>query len=604
MPLRSLTARLLLLLLLLPPHAATATAAAAAAAATATTLRARAWQRPRGAAVPFPEDAVPAIAAKPPTAIAFTGGGVRAMVAAFGQLQALHRLGLLPRVKYISGISGGSWATHAFAFYQRGRAPGVAASDDEFLCGDPVPPANLTRGRLDVVSATCARAIATSLFQQADDDDDQTKTEGTVADLAIWGLWTSTLKKCGVPLGGSFTLDNATLADILRRNPSLSRDAFVLPSGSPAEHPFPVIGTALLGPYRLEPFTAGARAQQWRMLEITPLYVGQPHTSEQVTYVPLLPWAAGPRTARVGGLVEPFAFGGAAAPAVGLAPNASEGLLDVPAVRFPFSLANATLASSWAEGAAVSLVPLVDAAGALTAPYWSPASSADAAPPVSEPFVLADGGVFENVHVIGMLQRRVRRLVVFLNSNQPLHARAKWDPAVDPPRSDVVDDDFPWFFGVPVVAADPSEKFEDTFGFDYSANQVFPAAAFVPLAQRMQALQAKGKPIVVTTPLTTVANPLWGIEAGFEVNVTWCYLSRIGEWEEKLPADVRAWVRPEPDGTPVADFGDEIGDGPFAKFPNYETGVLPFAKDKANVLAELTAFAVLAEAEQFRQALS
>ena len=41
--------------------------------------------------------------------IAFSGGGLRAASCGLGWLQALHRLGYLEKVKYISSISGGSW---------------------------------------------------------------------------------------------------------------------------------------------------------------------------------------------------------------------------------------------------------------------------------------------------------------------------------------------------------------------------------------------------------------------------------------------------------------------------------------------------------------
>ena len=115
-------------------------------------LRARAWQQGGTLEAPvlmFPEEDFPEIMAKPSSAIAFTGGGTRAMVAAFGQLAALHQRGLLRNVRYISGISGGSWATNVFSFYARG-APGVARNDDEFL-GTITDPAALSLASLSVI---------------------------------------------------------------------------------------------------------------------------------------------------------------------------------------------------------------------------------------------------------------------------------------------------------------------------------------------------------------------------------------------------------------------------------------------------------------------
>ncbi|MEZ9044512.1 hypothetical protein AB6D99_05120 [Vibrio cyclitrophicus] len=39
--------------------------------------------------------------------VAFSGGGTRSAACTLGQLKALDELGLLPRVKYISAVSGG-----------------------------------------------------------------------------------------------------------------------------------------------------------------------------------------------------------------------------------------------------------------------------------------------------------------------------------------------------------------------------------------------------------------------------------------------------------------------------------------------------------------
>eukprot|EP00966_Prymnesium_polylepis_P025825 595345-Prymnesium_polylepis.1 len=92
-------------------------------------LSSRAWNPAPGTPV-YPETAL--LAGRPSTGLAFSGGGSRAMVAGLSQLAALHQLGLLEHVTYITGISGGSWATLVYSFAQLG-APGVAANDTELL---------------------------------------------------------------------------------------------------------------------------------------------------------------------------------------------------------------------------------------------------------------------------------------------------------------------------------------------------------------------------------------------------------------------------------------------------------------------------------------
>jgi hypothetical protein len=62
-------------------------------------LSVKAWQQPvSGKFAPgnyvFPEMTDPEVTSKPNTAVIFTGGGTRAMTAAFGQLQGLQQLGV------------------------------------------------------------------------------------------------------------------------------------------------------------------------------------------------------------------------------------------------------------------------------------------------------------------------------------------------------------------------------------------------------------------------------------------------------------------------------------------------------------------------------
>ena len=44
------------------------------------------------------------------TAVALSGGGSRAYVAALGQLEALRALSLIDNVDHVAGVSGGAWA--------------------------------------------------------------------------------------------------------------------------------------------------------------------------------------------------------------------------------------------------------------------------------------------------------------------------------------------------------------------------------------------------------------------------------------------------------------------------------------------------------------
>ncbi len=70
--------------------------------------------------------------------------------------------------------------------------------------------------------------------------------------------------------------------------------------------------------------------------------------------------------------------------------------------------------TSWEEGMHLSLLPVIDAIAKFDTRYWSAASPATPvgqpwATAAAEPFLLIDGGDYENIHLIGMLQRRVPR---------------------------------------------------------------------------------------------------------------------------------------------------------------------------------------------------
>ena len=62
----------------------------------------------------FPEtDYLPA---GPSLGVAFSGGGTRSATMALGQLRGLRKIGVLDKVRYVSGISGGAWAAVPFVY--------------------------------------------------------------------------------------------------------------------------------------------------------------------------------------------------------------------------------------------------------------------------------------------------------------------------------------------------------------------------------------------------------------------------------------------------------------------------------------------------------
>ena len=191
-----------------------------------------------------------------------------------------------------------------------------------------------------------------------------------------------------------------------------------------------------------------------------------------------------------------------------------------------------------------------------------------------------------------------------MNCEGPLHGPAAWDPALAPPATAAINDYVPAFFGLPVKASDEVEQLEQDYGIDYTADQVFAAADFVPLAQRLQAAQMAGGGVVVTTTHVTVANARWGLPAGIVANVTWVYLSRAGAWEKRLRPEVARLVVPPPHRSPTPlDYGETVATGEYRDFPNYPTDSLDFSPGQANMLADLTGWTVKHNAAEFARVI-
>lgn len=67
-------------------------------------------------------------------------------------LRALIDLGLMPSIRYISGVSGGSWASSAFTFFQKKYTDSIP-----FYLGNISDPADLTMDFLKDIPAGCGR---------------------------------------------------------------------------------------------------------------------------------------------------------------------------------------------------------------------------------------------------------------------------------------------------------------------------------------------------------------------------------------------------------------------------------------------------------------
>lgn len=496
---------------------------------------------------------------KPNLGICFSGGGTRALSAAMGQMRALLSLGFLQQADYISSVSGGSWASAAFAYYREG-----ASSDEQFL-GPITDPGDITLAGLEQLDPGCLGHTAT-----ADLGDVLLKLMEKVPLDLLWetaigqvffepfGLWDASQ-----PL--YFSLDAATVQAIQAANPSLESSSF-LTVRTPASYriPYLLVNATLDGPAANAPYDPDPRV----MVNYSPLGCGIPYQST-LSY----PVEGGRLRRQVlvgGGFIEPFAWG-CGTP---LAPPVN-GMIRVPPPPRPFGLALASGTSSAAFAAAFQQYRVLD--GLLPeGDYWPPVVGTGTHPR-AERYLFGDGGNLEDLGLIPLLLRGVKKIVVFANSGIPLNV--DYDPAHPPTESDL-DSDLSTLFGFPTSSVDLRPG--------TASNLVFPRSDWPALVTQLQTAKRNGLPMVVPMTHCVQHNTWWGLEGGEPVTVLYVYLDRVSSWESHLEWEIQAELALGPVGK-------------FRDFPNYaiiDENLMPpqnltqLTPSQVNLLADLTCWVV------------
>lgn len=523
-----------------------------------TVITARTWPS-RGTTFAFAEQEPGILPPTPNTGVCFSGGGARSHAATVGQLRALTHLGLIGNIRYISCVSGSSWPCAPYTYY-------AGPADDSVLLGAVVPPEQLTLGALGQMDDLCLLLPATKNFQ------------ATLIRIAARlttppdRLWIQTVGETFLAPYGlfdlehpvSFSLNEATVAAIKLANPDLAELAFhtVRPD---AARPFLIMTSCSVWPDNV------LEAEHRVSCEYTPLYVGSPLL--QTLTSSLLDIT---RTRVVGGgYIEPFAVGSAPPEA----PPDPDGRVRVALPARVFTLADASGTSSSAYSA---LLDHFDCT--VLSPHVTCWPLTSAGHPPAEDLVFADGGSLENTAVLALLRRKVERLVVFINTYVALNL--DYDPGDAPGPTDL-DASFAQLFGQP--------------GSTRSPNQVFSQEAFVSVVRALQDAKRTGNAAIATTQLDVRANPWWGIETGWQVQVSWVYNDRVPNWESRLPADLRALIDA---GQPPASTGSLID------FPHYKTDfenhheLVQLTAVQASLLGHLSCAAVIDNAAVFADALS
>lgn len=543
---------------------------------------------------PWPENDLPELHNRGNFGLAFSGGGTRAQIAALGQLKGLETLGILKHAKYITGISGGSWAAASFAY--------ARASIAKFL-GDLQDPENITMASLGKTTGGAGRFFAVN------QDLAVVAAENLLRGYNIGEIWYRSisqvfLEPAGIKWGSFFSWSDREVADIVKRNPSLSHGMWAtVRDGAP----YPIVTATLTGP-ECSHWISQKPNRSATLIESTPLYVGEAHTRHEVYHG----WPE--VTRQIGGFVEPFAFGASADKRAHLPAGNLSGIIDGVMTNhltcgssmapkdgqcsWPWALGHAVGASSWAPGEFFAEHPLFQGLD-LDLPYWSPATPISAADDIGTEgscgrFIIADGGCTSNVYISGLIKRGVKTIIAFWNTYVALAPSSAWDPSKDNTTKDHIDDAFASFFGFQ----------SKSLGGDYNRNQIFDSKDFVHVAKTLQASQAAGKGAVACVEHTTLANPSLGISAGNKVKVVWVYLSRAYKFEDAIgDPDVKkaAFVNSGSEWDPR----DAPKWGTFRNFPYWDTfSQLHVDTEQANLMSYMQSWVVQQHADAFNEAVA
>jgi hypothetical protein len=232
-------------------------------------VQARYWTGTTNAFVNFPEQEPTShvwqdLQNRADFGLCFSGGGTRSASATVGQLRALHKLGVLDKVRYTAAASGGSWALVPYTYI----------SDNSLInfLGPYVSPVSLTSktnmepGKDSLTKAISEAAVTLKGLGYLVTLRGAEEYARTISDRFLKPFGLGDPKKW-------FTWNEPTGKEILQRNPQLEAAGLGGNYKATTGRPFPIIG-ATIRFYDILP-SATSKSQVKRIpVEYTPLYSG------------------------------------------------------------------------------------------------------------------------------------------------------------------------------------------------------------------------------------------------------------------------------------------------------------------------------------------
>lgn len=537
------------------------------------------------------------------TGICFSGGGARAMTLATGQMRGLHQLGLLDDTRYISCVSGGSWASALYCYR------GDDTTIEDWLGKHKDSPSDIN---LDDVKSSLPQQIKNlntitfsillldSIYQAYLNYDDNKDSLHDVLNR----IWINSVGRTYLEPHNLYSPSDTTNeyfsiseSEFTNKNPEID-SPLIRNMSSKSLPPFPIINSGLSFPFVSEVLS---KKLSYVGYEFTPIYVG-PTLSKTIEYS---------NTCKVnigGGLMSPTGYNSTAnQPISGSTTGASRKPND-----YSLSLAVATGSSSIALSGITSkgwdsiIYYLIEALKSIFSRKQNPFNTSSIsyddimkalnwlkdrinnaglepqakvfptaiseAIPQTTNYRFCDGGNIENTGIMAMLRREVENIVVFVNTYVPFNCTSSDDVTLEN-----VDSSLSSLFGV-LTDQQISSEYNGS-GVDLSHNHVLDKSVFTQIVTEFNKIKSSsnhGTLICKTENVEILENDWWNIQKG-KANIVWVYNDKVPAFTNNLNNEIKAKLDANDQS-----FGSE--------FPNYDTfksTLLGMYSNQANLLADL-----------------
>jgi len=499
-----------------------------------------------------------------------------------GALRAIEEMRLMNRVDLIVSVSGGGWTAGPYMFSHR---------DWKSLLGHPTVPSMLNMREL---SKTPDAAIGES----ATKDIGGLLKENFFSDNPheVWvNIWNEILLE---PLGLGNTSkymapDHYTVKRIVRENPHLKESDFIFPK---ANRPRAFVMCGVL----LAPLGHEASDDTVVSFQMSPDFSGSPfypgegrlRFSETRTHM-LGASSSVPKLKAVigGGMVETWAFG---ADTPGNGQDGGE-KVKMTSPSEPLSLAKAIGISSAAFAGLVvqmgkylggmslqSIIPV----GTI----WPITSKEHPSPQVGMKYRIGDGGHLDNSGLIPTLQRGVRNIALFVDTDASINMKTDYCSSQKFNMGELSD-------SVVNYVLDKFGIAKHETGYFLLHNQVFAFRDLQPILCDLQTARRAGRAAVSVRKLKVLKNSWWGIKGGWYVKLLIYYMDKAKLFDERLPADTQKEIAKGKNGA-LANFPGFLM---MSQNPNTLTS---YTNPQVNLLAAFVEWGVRENEAKFRDILT